>query len=370
MRLCAVISLSVVTSIALVPGCTKQFLLPGPLASDGGAELDTAIEPETGGGAGMGGMGGLPASGGASGQGGHGGAARICHVRHLGFSRPKASVLLSVGRNASMSMSFGFSGGTRISEVQQKLHDGVMANQNAINFGYQEFPGTCSNNNSGCCSDSDTVGPGSPQAVLQRLQCDVGPGNSCVSQATSRPIADALRNARNLLGSDSFRERDLVLIVDGDPGCPFEAASDSCESAKNQLSSLNIDEKKTYVVAVGSEATAAPCLQMIASQGTTIPPAIYPAATPEQLRESLKTIFAKAAEPACVISLDSAPTDSSMISVQIQNQKIQSSDWSFVTGTHDQTIEVRGTSCQMIQTLPQGPDLIDVWQDGPCPPGN
>jgi hypothetical protein len=374
MRRTAVIPMSILAWVALSPGCTGKLLLPAPVASDGGFAIDTAVELGTGGSGPMGGMGGISASGGTSGQGGHGGAARVCHVKPaLGFSRPKASLLLSVGRNASMSTSFGSFGGTRISEVQQKLHDGVMANRNAINFGYQDFPGASCSNASGCCANSDAVGPGSPQAVLQRLQCDVGSGNTCVSTLAARPIADALKSARNLLGTDSFRERDLVLIVDGDPSCASETASDSCDSAKNHLSNLNIDEKKTYVVAVGIDVTT-PCLQMIASQGNTTPPAVYPAATPEQLRESLRIIFAKAAAQACLINLDSAPMDSSMISVQIQTQTIQRTvngqgDWSFVPGTHDQTIEVRGAACQMIQTLPQGLSLIDVWQDGPCPPG-
>ncbi len=364
-----------ISCITLGTGCpVEKWSLPGGVI-DGGRDATGEVSG-SGGRTGGPGTGGVPATGGRGGGLGTGGSGpQPCSNRvKLNWEIEKADLVFSVGRNSSMAAKFGDT--TRMSAVQQTLRTLVMASQNAVNFGYQDFPSIGSCSNGGCCTNSSPVypSPGAFGLIDQAMRtCDGLPSmNACVSQSDSRPVGDALRSTINpgpsrVFLPDNMRDRYLVLILDGAPVCDAEDPIQSCQTAQQQVSMLIRANINVYVVPVGDDAEMTACLRTIALQannGTATVPFTYPARDPAQLMMSMGKIVAKAAAASCVINLLSVPGDPTRVELFIRNHKILpdpsgQNGWSFIPGSPG-TIQVHGTSCEELQDVQRTSD-IEVW---------
>jgi hypothetical protein len=212
--------------------CTKTWMLGGGLDAGG-----------AGGGAVLGG-GGASGSSGFFGQGGHGGSGSGGHgcacttTGRLHYDIPTSDMIFVVGRNASMSTKFG-DNGTRMTAVQAAVHTVTTANQNAVNFGFQDFPSLngCSNGST-CCPSADTAAYPSPlnAGAIDQAFRTCGPGPTvvgCVAQNDSRSVAQALSSAGDAFVAprDIPNDRYVVLITDGAPGCVTDDPQQACSSA-------------------------------------------------------------------------------------------------------------------------------------------
>jgi hypothetical protein len=357
MRRTAVIVTVFLFAALVGPGCTERLFLPeGTLGTGGGSGAPDGGAGGLGGNLGQGGRGGngLPV-GGSNGK-------SACN-NGIGFNIHKADVLFSVGRNSSMFSNFGLLGQTRMSVVEQTLRDLVMANDNAINFGYQEFPSATSCGNA-CCVNNDIQYVPSPTAIDSALhQCDGATSTTgCVSASDSRPVANALNNAIRIFGPDDGGERDVVLIVDGPPGCGSDTSNPSCTFERDHAGQLIKNAVRTHVIAVGPDAMTSSCLAQIAGQAGTgpAPPqtSVYPAADPTQLKMSLQQIIEQAATAYCFFNLDSAPAQPNQVEIFIPGARVD--DWSFVSGSRNQVIQVHGAACAIVQAVPNPKQNIHI----------
>ncbi|MEP6655116.1 MAG: hypothetical protein ABJA82_17260, partial [Myxococcales bacterium] len=124
--------------------CTEKLWLPAG-GMDGGALADASNSGSGGSGVsrdgsfGPGGRGGSGGVSGASGGGGGRTGQSGCETL-VKLPLQKTRVVFSVGKNSSMTKPFG-NNLTRLGAVQQALESAIMDNFNAVNFGYQDFPG-------------------------------------------------------------------------------------------------------------------------------------------------------------------------------------------------------------------------------------
>lgn len=340
--------------------CSEKVLLPGAVSNADGSSGNT------------GGAGAV----GPMGQGGQDGGidGPICtRQRDLNPTRTKGNLLLSVARGSSMDETFGNGNNSKMSIVQQTLYDAVMAFHNAINFGYQEFPGTINNCSvQGCCArsntDQNTIPPGGStlSAIQTQLStCRDGNANNCIVAINTRPIADALHNATRLL-SDVQHEESILIVVDGPPSCSMETEADACLDARLQMGALYNDGKVTgYVLQVGGAAPDG-CLMTLAAAGGT---SLKWAQVPQQLTTIVSDVLSLAAAPACEIQIN-PPNDPNRVQVQIGSQPPLSPDtWSYGSPNNN-LIEVHGTAaCVMLQGLGSNQNnQLQVYEKVPCQP--
>ena len=363
-------------------GCVRSWML-GPDSGGAGGGIGPGGAAGPGGGAaagsqGVGGQdaaggrggGGFPGSGGLFGSGGHNFSCP--NPTRVPYDIPTTEMIFLVGRDASMATKFG--DGTRMSATQAAVQAIVASNETAINFGYQDFPsltGTCSNGDMCCPSNDFPVYPGAltAAAIDHALhQCGLGPPvNACVAQTDSRPVAQALTAAATLFNAqpDVMNDREIVLVVDGPPGCVGQDSSSACLSALMAISTLNNAAVKTYVIGVGETAVDEACLLQIALAGQTSVP-LFDAGDQVSLSKALTQIVTAATDSSCTIKLHSK-VDPTLISVLLQGREIPFDSsgrdgWSFVAGSSVR-IQVHGLACRALQSARS--DEV-VWSG--CPP--
>jgi len=368
MRRAAVATVAVLGAAALASsdGCTRSWDLGGN-PTDGPVTSDGSSDGQTGGGFGTGGRPGMggPGGGGRPGSG--------CNMDRVPADLHVADVLISVGRDASMSSRFGDT--TRMSAVQSAVHQLITTNQKAVNWGYQDVPALTGCADAACCCVAPSpINPTPFSFAAADQAAQKCPGGICTSQGDSRPIAEALSGALSLFNSLSrqgeMTDRYVVLIVDGTPGCVGADAGQACSSAVQATSMLARSSVQTYVVALGDDATKDPCLQMIAIMGG-LQPYIFQvsdqSADPNLLPKTLSLILSLITAPSCTIDLQSPPTDPTKISLYLGGTQIpydpsNMDGWSFAQQSRVQ-IKVYGSSCRMVQTHP-----ADIVVDLGCTP--
>ncbi|HEY4188565.1 MAG TPA: VWA domain-containing protein [Polyangia bacterium] len=352
--------------LALASGgasCTKTWVLGGDLGA-GGAGGEIAI-----GGGGSSGSSGFFGQGGkgGSGSGGHGCACTT--TGRLRYDIPTSDMIFVVGRNQSMSTKFG-DNGTRMTAVQSVVHAATTANQDAVNFGFQDFPSLngCSNGTT-CCPSTDIPVYPSPLnagAIDGAFRmCGPGPSvNGCVAQNDSRSVAQALSSAGDLFGAprDIPNDRYVVLITDGPPGCVTDDPQQACSSALKVLSSWAHSSIKTYVIGIGDAAQDQQCLQSIALMGQASTN-LFDVADPSSLTKAINQIVDSAAAAACTVELLTSPSDPMLVSVFLQGRELcydptGRSGWSYPSYPSPMRIEINGADCAAVQAAPQPLDLV------------
>lgn len=366
--------------VALVAaiGCERTWDLPGQLggSSGGGRIMNTgsgggAAGPG-GGSGGLSGSAGKGASGGSS-QSGSGGRFPNCGFP-LSSNVAIANVLFLVGRNQSMNDPFGDT--TRMKGVATAVLNVVTANQQLVNFGYQDFPGTGCMGSTTCCASMDfPVIPGrnNYKAIEGALACEPGPsssGEACVRMSDARPVWQALKSLTFFATSDgSSNQRYVILVIDGPPGCSTEDAVDSCKRALEQVTTLSASKDVTpVVVALGDSAPNDPCLsQMALASGVDVFSSPQEATDTKNLTAVLNQIVSRAAPGSCTIDLYMAPTDTRYVSLILDGVVIPRSmkdGWDFSAANSTTRIQVNGSYCATFQG--RGDKGYRVMQD--CPP--
>ena len=293
-------------------------------------------------------------------------AAFQCAVDAAVNLNPSSAVDILIMLDGSESMSTGFGSGTRYGVVAGVLSDLVDAYQSRIRFGFATFPGedtSCpSQTVTGCCAGPPSVGvaPNNGVAVQGALQ-------SAPSLTGNTPTALALQRARKYYAdlADRFADRYVLLATDGLPDCTLSGAlsasqpvnadgglTSACLDAITQMQALVKDGVKVVVLGVGAELNDDPagppeCLTQMAQAG---PMQYYSAASPENLKLALETIFGGATRTSCLLELDPPPSSPDSVSVYLDEQEIpQNPDngWGFDGDT--QHIRIIGEYCVRIQ---------------------
>lgn len=332
-----------------------------------------------GGGGGTGGTGG-PAGGNGGAQGGSGGAGGVPDagadrsVSWDGGGRgcgemttpipvdPKTpDVLIAFDHSGSMGKSFGT--GTRLSVEQKIVRDLVMAYQDRIRFGYEEFPQntamTACPGGAPCCGALVAVPPAFMNfaAIDKAMNPCGGMGGSCSDSRINTPTPDALRLCREFYKgfSDGIKDRYVLLSTDGEPNCP--STPEACGASEAQITMLLGDGVKTIVLGVSEEVGASACLEKLAVAGgvprTGGPPSYYPGKDPETLKKYLEEIISGIAKPSCTITLTSPPPDPSKVAVFFDGAQVpwdpgHADGWDYGDATH-MTIVVYGSWCKSLE---------------------
>lgn len=346
--------------------CTEKLWLPAAGRVDAGAIADANTSGSAGsdigrdassgqgrgqgrgqGGGGGGGTGGTTGGGGRTGQSG-------CQTL-VKLPLQKTRMVFSVGKNSSMTRPFGNNGATRLSAVQQALGSAIAENFNAVNFGYQDFPGTrpCAAG-LGCCSGAfippDSTTPG---AIQGQLRCDQPPFmKGCATPSDSRPIGAALQAALSLFPASDGADHQLVLLVDGDPSCSSSEPTQACEAAQVARAQLrNTGMVTTFVVGLGQDAATSGCLAELALEGDH--PLVI-ANDPTQLNDKLREIVNMAAVPSCVIKLMPTVDPSTIRLFLNEHEEMRggSDGWEVVPGPVLK-IRVNGNACRVLQRTPE-----------------
>jgi len=283
-------------------------------------------------------------------------------------------LIFIVGRTMSMGTKIGDT--TRISAVQSALRNLIQPNQNAVNFGYAEFPGIGPNCANACCVWSNPV-PTQPNnwPVIDDAirQCDFG--QSCLAQNDARPIAQTLMTVPNAWGTNPHNPT-VVMIVDGPPGCPFEDPSQTCQPALDAVSMLRgLFQSKLYVAALGQEAQTNQCLKNMVGRGGNPTTGLIP--IPEGFQDpvaaltlAIQPIVMDAAKTSCTIDLRSKPPHTDLVSLWIGPTEVPfdssgMNGWNF-EATSSVGIQVStGYWCQKLRNAKRA-DVTAKFNCAPC----
>jgi hypothetical protein len=351
-----VIVLPCLFTVLLVTGidCTEKLLLPAR-GLDGGGNEDAGNFGSGGSGISRDGSFGPGGRGGLAGAGAGGGRTGVTCPTSVKLPPLKTRLVFSVGKNSSMTRPFGNNGTTRLGAVQQALEWVIADNFNAVNFGYQDFPGirACPTG-LGCCSGSFIPPDSTTRSAIQgQLQCGQ-PGfmRGCATSTDSRPIGAALQAALSLVTASDGADHQLVLLVDGDPSCSSVDPIQTCEAAKvarAQLRTLGL--VTTFVVGVGQDAATSSCLAELALEGDH---PLVTANDPPELNDIIRGIVNMAAAPSCIISL--MPTvDHSTVRLFLGGDEVTPlgpEGWEIVDGPVLK-IQVKGSACRRLQRTPE-----------------
>ena len=253
---------------------------------------------------------------------------------------PESSVIVvALDRSTSMNDPFGYPGyPSKLDAAKQSLLAVVQRYQATVRFSYVGFPGMVQSGcfpDSECCSRIDPSVPASgtggsslfEQAILA---CDTAPATCAVG--SQRPTAAALAGCVGLYESidlRAFRNRYVLLVTDGDPGCPG-SSSDACKDAQVQVSTLgnpNLNVS-TSVVGLGTPSSGSGCLAKLALTGNGN---YYPTRASD-LDGTLETITHAMAADACHVNLQTTPSNFANVIVsqngtQVPRSNVDGDGW-------------------------------------------
>lgn len=274
-------------------------------------------------------------------------------------SRVKVYTIVSFDRSSSMSTPFGE--GTRLSVGQQALREAIRPYQNAVRFGYNEFPGNTTTCTAalGCCAGNVLIPvEGNADSIERKMaDCENRPG-TCITAATA-PIAEALTRCRSAFANTSSGDRYILLVTDSEPSCPRgRDMMSACEDASSEAGDLNNNSSiKTIVVGVGDEVAHSDCLNDIASAGGAPRPGnpmqqFYPARDSTSLKTYIGEIIRNMAKRTCQLDVLEIPDDPERVSLyfagrEIPRDRANRNGWNFDGAIK---ITVYGAHCEMLQS--------------------
>jgi hypothetical protein len=189
----------------------------------------------------------------------------------LEFQAPE--VVIALDRSFSM---FGHKPGAKSwwQRAKEELSSYMRANEGAIQFGYEEFPGRAvCDAMSGCCGSRVLVPPylNSHSEVEHQWKCDNQA--SCYETTMESPSGDALERIRTFYDNepDPSSDRFVLLVTDGAPSCASDP--DECDNAGRQAARLfSMGGIKTMVLGIGDDTKSSQCLDAVAFMGQTRQP--------------------------------------------------------------------------------------------------
>jgi hypothetical protein len=273
----------------------------------------------------------------------------------LEFENPE--VVIALDRSFSM---FAHKPGEKTWQqwAKQEVSSYVRANEGAIAFGYEEFPGraTC-DQMSACCGSRVLVPPylNSHWQIEHEWKCDGTPG--CYETTVESPSGDALSRIRAFYDRepDPALDRFVLVITDGSPSCAVNPHE--CDDAGRQAARLfSMGGIKTLVLPIGDEAKKSACLEAVAVMGQTRAPGAtdFPAVLdPGQLGAQLKKAMAPIEERACRYLLRGSIGDRDKLTVTVNYMPLardpaHKEGWDFdPTGTPE--IQLFGSACKKLK---------------------
>jgi len=344
-------------------GCTQTVLLERPDINDGG-------------------MG----TGGAGGDGSPWppGGCPNSQLILLSTQTRSPDVIIALDRSSSMSNNrFGGDSGSRLVGTQQVLQKLLPMYQNAIRFGYEEFPSSSSTTGcfdpGGCCA-GDVYPQPKPQGAdgikMAMGTCSKSPAPSNCVNSNESPSGNAISAVRDFYSTydDHVSDRYVLLITDGEPTCYYDNSGNpnpalACSKTTTEISELASMGMETIVVGVGDDVTPGnTCLESMAVQGSLghPRPPLY-AHDSAALQTGLTEVLDELAGSACRITLRPSLVDPSTIQVWIGGIPVQQSTtngWSFDPQSSVR-ITINGMWCDTLQG--KYPVDLEVYACAPGP---
>jgi Mg-chelatase subunit ChlD len=332
-------------------------------------------------------IGGRPTAGPASG---------LCEVKHLTASPSTPDMLIVLDRSGSMQVE------GRWVPSSNAVHSIVNRLQSQIRFGLALFPDPAATGGMGtsvqidasaCISDPDpldcvgrlladagvsvntgtTGGPCSPGKIVVPTDLNSAAAIDTALNMTSpnggTPTPETLQRLVADFGSPAgpdaiARPKFVLLVTDGQPTCPNGGGQlttqpdiDASNTALEMLSDRGV---RTYVIGYnttgpGNEAVAA-VLDGFAQRGGTGDLHHRPVEDEASLLTEFQRIAGAAVS--CTFVLDQAPPRADYVRVQVDGVQVNLNDangWILLNG---RTVELRGTTCQKLQS--DGDHLVDA----------
>ena len=373
-----------ILAFVFTAACTKSWVLapdPGAGGAGGvGATGGTSLPAGSGGFSVPGGTGGFTGD-----HPGTGGRGSTCNTTTVGSDIPKTNLLFMVGRDASMSTRLGGNGNdtSRMAAVQSALKPLLEANQNAINFGYLGLPSLVAcPSGMACCANNSQDGFMPPQAgaafnitgMLTSCPAGSAPMTGCTSLNDARPVAQALQMLPDIFsGSSPYGDNQVILIIDGPPGCPTDDPTTKCSAERQAVATFHNNTSRMndiYVIAIGDDAQNDSCLEQIAGASSADP---FPVYDTSSLTNTLKGAMALPLAAACTVEVNPNPYGPGQLSLRLSdhNQDLQvpfidanqHDGWSFLPGSGTR-LRINGSYCDMLRASP----TLKVSVKGGCPP--
>jgi hypothetical protein len=336
--------------------------LAAPLAA---CRQTVVLDVGDGGGAGSGGSFGGSFGGGFGGFGAGGSGASdagppssFCAggmTKFLGAAPETPDLIVALDRSSSMNTPLT-GNQSRVDVALSNLYDVVQRYQTSVRFGYIGFPATaystCSSGQT-CCADSNFMIPTSMgfQSFLNYTTCDVATPQC--SRTADRPTDAALHSCRYFYSNyeQTVRNRFVLLITDGEPGC---GSRSECSDANSEISALTGPPTSVETVVIGIGDAGASCLTMLALSGGGIhnpqnPPYYYHASSGLDLANFISAAVGDLAQTACTIDITSnLPSNSDRLGVFINGVPIMHGggydSWDY-QGQDKTSIKLSGNAC-------------------------
>jgi hypothetical protein len=244
--------------------------------------------------------------------------------------------------------------------VKQELSTYIRANEGAIMFGYEEFPGHAQcDPGAGCCGSPVLVSPylNSHWDIEKQWRCD-GPADFCFETTVESPSGDALTRIRDFFDqeTDPVSDRFVLLVTDGDPSCASNP--DECDRAQHQANKLfSRGGVKTMVLGLGDDAMTSRCLGSVADMGQTSVagvPGFAWTGDQNHLQDQIQKAMEPAADRACRYLMRSEVRNREKLSVvanfmPVPRDRTHKEGWDFdPTGAPE--IQIYGSVCTKLKS--------------------
>lgn len=256
---------------------------------------------------------GFDGGGGGSGGGvgGGSGGSRSCTGQPVEVSPESPALVVALDRSSGMSSKFGDT--TQVAAARAALEEHALRYQNAVRFGYIDFPGSvnCTMTGGYCCAGELRPPGPNVQSFRNALHtCDQNP--SCSFSGNLRPTPSAIRSSAGAFNTSNGIRGYMLLITNGRPDCE-SGTNPACTEAQTMIGQLASPPLyvPTFVVAPGPVVPEdVDCLTGLAFAGD-VPagrePYYYGAANPGELSGTIDDIMHAVARDACYLDVLSGP---------------------------------------------------------------
>lgn len=261
------------------------------------------------------------------------------------------ALVVALDRSAGMTGRFGET--TQLAAARTVLEEHARRYQNAVRFGYIDFPGSvnCTMQGGYCCAGNLTPPGPNIQSFLVALNA-CNQNQACSFAGNLRPTPSAIRSSVPVFNSSDGINGYMLLITNGRPDCE-SGPNPACTEAQTLLSQLagpplNV---RTYVVAPGPlYPDDADCLTGMALAGgaeATRDPYYYYASSPGELSDRIDDIMHRIAEDACYLDVLSGPIQNAdKAAVYWKNTEIPRDHWDLTQQGRE--IVLQGEWCERL----------------------
>ena len=285
----------------------------------------------------------------AAGEGGSGGRI-VCNGVSLKQFNPH--LVLAVDRSASMTEKPATAAASRQTALQNVLRPLIKTYQQAIYFGYVEFPSPeCQHGD--CCSGAYLPPSYNTLRLIERRWSCEGQ-TTCPTRTNDSPVGAALWECRQRY--DSAEQipgtRNVLLFTDGEPACSSAADGKACDEAVKEVAELRSTQRvRTTVVALEPGLKTSACLMDMAGFGSDNP--LYVAPDEATLRQQLEAFFKQLSLEACTFRLREPIVPPQRLAVTangyvVKPDPTRTDGWAFDT-VDDTRFTIHGSWCDKLR---------------------